>query len=53
MPDKVETQNQTKDKEFIDQLNKIKWPFPYGNVRVQIKASKPSLVFIEKTIKLD
>ena len=51
--DKVEVQNKLEDMEFIDQLDKIKYPISYGNIRIQLRMGKPTLVFIEKSIKLD
>jgi len=53
MPDKVEVQNKPEDMEFIDQLNKIRYPISYGNIRIQLRKGKPTLVYIEKTVKLD
>ena len=53
MPDKVGVRNKPEDMEFIDQLNKIRYPISYGNIRIQLRAGKPTLVFIEKSIKLD
>ena len=51
--DKVEIQNKPEDMKFIDQLNKIRYPISYGNIRIQLRGGKPTLVFIEKSIKLD
>jgi len=42
-----------KDAELKKQLDKIDWNLDYGSVKVQIRNSKPTLVTIERTIKLD
>jgi len=36
-----------------EQLEKIDWPISYGNIRIQLRESKPTLVTIERTIKMD
>jgi len=41
------------DKELKQSLDKIDWPIYYGNVRIQIREGKVTLVTIERTIKLD
>jgi len=41
------------DQELKKQLEKIEWPIEYGSVKIQIRNSKPSLVTIERTVKLD
>ena len=41
------------DVELKKQLEKIKWPIEYGIVSVQIREGKPTLVKVERTIKLD
>jgi hypothetical protein len=38
---------------FETELKKITWPIEYGTITVQIRAGKPTLIKIEKTIKLD
>lgn len=45
--------SEIEDKELKDQLDKIRWPIRYGNVKIQIREGKPSLIYIERTIKLD
>ena len=35
------------------QLEKVNWNLDYGSVKVQIRQGKPSLITIERTIKLD
>jgi len=41
------------DKELKQSLDKIDWPIYYGNVRIQIREGKVTLVTIERTIRLD
>ena len=41
------------DTELKKQLDKVDWPIEYGNVMVQLRNGKPTLVKIERTIKLD
>ena len=50
--DKVEMPRQ-EDTELKRQLDKIEWPIEYGNIRIQLRAGKPTLLVIEKTVKLD
>ena len=52
MMNKLEIQN-SQDAEFKRQLERIDWPIEYGNIRIQLRASKPTLIVIERTIKLD
>jgi len=52
MPERLEIQNQ-QDIELKKQLEKIDWPTQYGNVKVQIRNGKLTLVVIERTVKLD
>jgi hypothetical protein len=52
MADKLEIQNQ-QDSNLKSQLEKINWPIDYGNVRIQLRAGKPTLVTVERTIRLD
>jgi len=42
-----------KDIELKKQLEKIAWPIEYGNIRIQLRAGKPTLITIERTVKLD
>lgn len=41
------------DLELKKELGKINWPIDYGSVKIQIRQGKPTLVTIEKTVKLD
>ena len=41
------------DIELKKELEKIDWPIKYGTVKVQIRDGKPTLVTIERTVKLD
>jgi hypothetical protein len=50
MTDKLEIQQDT---ELKKQFEKVVWPVDYGNIKIQLRAGKPTLVTIEKTIKLD
>jgi hypothetical protein len=52
MTDKLEIQG----KDTVDlkkQLEKVDWPIDYGNIRIQLRAGRPTLVTVERTIKLD
>ena len=39
--------------EWTEALKAIDWPVKYGIIKVQLRDGKPTLVTIEKTIKLD
>ena len=39
--------------ELKKQLEKIIWDLDYGSVKIQIRGGKPTLVTIERTVKLD
>jgi len=52
MTDKIELENQ-QDIELKKQLNNIEWPIEYGIISIQLRAGKPTLVKVERTIKLD
>jgi len=41
------------DEELKKQLKKVDWPIDYGNIKIQIRQRKPTLVTIERTIRLD
>jgi len=41
------------DIELKKELEKINWPIDYGTVKVQIRNGKPTLITIERTVKLD
>lgn len=45
----------TKDIELKKELEKIDWTkfLEYGIIRVQVRAGKPTLITIERTVKLD
>lgn len=38
---------------FKEEAKKLNYPIDYGSVRIQVRAGKPTLIVIEKTIKLD
>ena len=42
-----------KDIELKKSLELVIWPIEYGTVKVQIRNGKPTLVTIERTLKLD
>jgi len=52
MTDKIELTNK-QDEELKRQLGMIDWPVEYGIVSIQVRAGKPTLVKVERTIKLD
>jgi hypothetical protein len=52
MTDKMELENK-ENMELKRQLEGIDWPIGYGSIRIHLKAGKPTLVVIERTIKLD
>jgi len=52
MTDKVVLESQ-QDSELKRQLDNVRWPIEYGVVSIQIRAGKPTLVKVERTIKLD
>ena len=41
------------DAELKKQLEEIDWPVNYGSVKITIRDGKPTLVTIERTVKLD
>lgn len=48
------TENQSgQDIELKKELERIAWPIEYGIIKVQIRAGKPTLITIERTIRLD
>lgn len=48
----IELENK-QDAELKRQLEKIAWPIDYGIISIQIRAGKPTLIKVERTIKLD
>jgi len=52
MIDRLEIQN-TRDQELKKQLERVDWPIDYGTVKIQVRQGKPTLVTVERTIKLD
>lgn len=42
-----------KDLKLKKELEKIDWNLDYGSVKIQIRQSKPTLITIERTVKLD
>ena len=41
------------DLELKKELEKVDWPIKYGSVTVKLFNGKPTLVVIERTVKLD
>ena len=52
MPDRIEIENQ-QDSTLKRQLALIDWPIDFGSVKIQIRAGKPTLVVVERTVRLD
>ena len=50
--DKLDIENK-QDLELKRQLEKVVWPIEYGIVSIQLRAGKPTLIKVERTIKLD
>ncbi len=50
--DRVVTQSQ-EDKELKRQLEKVDWNIDYGSVKIQLRQGKPTLITVERTVKLD
>ena len=42
-----------KDLQLKKELEKIEWNLGYGSVKIQIRQGKPTLITIERTVKLD
>ena len=41
------------DIELKKELDAIHWPIDYGSIKITIRNGKPTLVTIERTVKLD
>ena len=41
------------DIELKKELEKIDWNLDYGSVKIQIRQGKPTLITIERTVKID
>jgi len=52
MTDKIDLENK-QDSELKRQLDKVDWPIEYGIISIQLRAGKPTLIKVERTIKLD
>ena len=52
MTDRLEIINPA-DTELKKQLEAIRWPVEYGVVSLQIRNGKPTMLKIERTVKLD
>ena len=42
-----------KDLELKKELEKIDWPIEFGIITIQLRNGKPTLLKIERTVKLD
>jgi len=49
----ISLEDKKRDIEFRQQLEKINWPIEYGSIKIQLRESKPTLITIERTIRLD
>ena len=52
MTDRIELENK-QDVELKRQLETVNWPIEYGIISIQLRAGKPTLIKVERTIKLD
>ncbi len=52
MPERLEIID-SDDKKLKKELENVDWPVQYGDVKVKIRNGKPTLVTIERTVKLD
>ena len=52
MTDKFDLDNK-QDIELKRQLEQVRWPIEYGIISIQLRAGKPTLIKVERTIKLD
>ncbi len=52
MPERLELQNSEDDK-LKKELEKVNWPITHGNVTVKMRDGKPTLITIERTVKVD
>ena len=41
------------DAKLAQSLGLVKWPIQFGTITVQLRDGKPTMVKVEKTIKLD
>lgn len=42
-----------RDEELNKALEKIDWPIEFGSLKIQIRNHKPTLITIERMVKLD
>ena len=52
MAEKLEIQN-AEDIELKKELEKVAWPIKYGIISIQLRNGIPTLVKIERTVKMD
>jgi len=52
MTDRLDLENK-QDSELKRQLEQVDWPIEYGIISIQLRAGKPTLIKVERTIKLD
>lgn len=51
MANEQEVQKQ-QDLELRRQLDQVDWHLDFGNVKIQIREGRPTLVMVERTVKL-
>lgn len=52
MTDRLVIQSE-QDTSLKKELEKVEWPVDYGIITVKVRDGKPSLVTIERTVKMD
>ena len=52
MTERLVIQNQ-QDEDLKKELERVDFNLDYGSVKIQIRNGKPSLITIERTVKLD
>jgi hypothetical protein len=49
----LQSQQDAELKKLTEGLEKIDWNLDFGSVKIQIRAGKPTLLTVERTLKLD
>lgn len=52
-PRDVKEMTELQEAELKKSLERIDWHLDYGSVKIQIRGGKPTLITIERTVKLD
>lgn len=52
MSERLEIEH-AQDTELKKELGKVNWPIDYGIITVKVRDSKPTLITIERTVKMD